>query len=412
MSISKLVYLLLCLSFSLLLNAQRISEKNIRDHIRLLSSDEMKGRATGSKEEQLAADYIAAQFKKYGLTPKGNNETYFCNYTFKHNANPHDTGTANAVDKSGVNVAGYLDNQAAFTIIIGAHFDHLGLGHDKNSLDANPEGKIHNGADDNASGVAGVIELANYFCNNKLKENYNFLFLCFSGEELGLFGSKKYCDNPTIDLNSVNLMLNMDMIGRLNDSTNKLMIYGIGTSPGFVPSIEKCNKKFSLVFDSSGIGPSDHTSFYLKNIPVLHFFTGQHSDYHKPGDDFEKINSNGEVQVLELITDILLDLNTQPKLEFRKTRAPATTSKKFKVTLGIMPDYTFENGGVRVDGVTDGKPAHIAGLIKGDIIIKLGDAKTNNVMDYMKALAEYNKGDTTTVTVKRNEEVITFKVIF
>jgi Zn-dependent M28 family amino/carboxypeptidase len=318
----------------------------------------------------------------------------------------------NIPERKGINVIGFLDNSAVNTIVIGAHYDHLGLGHDHNSLDANPEDKIHNGADDNASGTSGVLELAKYFSENNVKENYNFLFICFSGEELGLLGSKKWCDNPTIDLTKINYMINMDMIGRLNDSTKKLLIYGVGTSPTWVPLLQKTNAYFSIKMDSSGIGPSDQTSFYLKDIPVLHFFTGQHSDYHKPTDDVEKINLAGEKKVLEYIVDLINQTNSLPKLTFAKTASPVSTKSKYKVTLGVMPDYTFEGTGMRIDGVTDNKPAFKAGIKTGDIIIELGGQKINNVQDYMKALSGFNKGDKTIVGVKRGNENLSLALEF
>jgi Zn-dependent M28 family amino/carboxypeptidase len=202
-------------------SAQTIKKKNIEKHIQYLASDKLKGRGTSSPEEKMAADYIAKQFKSYGLKPF--NKSYLKEFTFKKALNPHDTSTAQVKERTGNNVVAFLDNGKPFTIVIGAHYDHLGLGQDKNSLDANPEGKIHNGADDNASGTAGVIELARYFASNKTQEPYNFLFICFSGEELGLIGSKKWCEDPDIDLASVDYMINMDMIGRLNDSTKKLI---------------------------------------------------------------------------------------------------------------------------------------------------------------------------------------------
>ena len=307
---------------------------------------------------------------------------------------------------------GFLDNSAENTIVIGAHYDHLGLGHDHNSLDANPEDKIHNGADDNASGTSGVMELANYFSKNNIKENYNFLFICFSGEELGLLGSKKWCDNPTIDLTKINYMINMDMIGRLNDSTKKLLVYGVGTSPTWIPLLDKTNTYFSMKKDSSGIGPSDQTSFYLKDIPVLHFFTGQHSDYHKPSDDVEKININGEKKVLEYIIELINETNSMPKLTFSKTASPVSTKSKYKITLGVMPDYTFEGVGMRIDGVTDNKPAFKAGIKTGDIIIELGGQKINNVKDYMNALSTFKKGDKTIVVVKRGSENLSLPLEF
>ena len=389
----------------------QINEKHIKKDISYLASDKLKGRGTSSTEEKIAATYIASSFKKSGLVPKGN-DSYFYNFVFKKNSNPHDTTLVNIPERKGINVIGFLDNSAVNTIVIGAHYDHLGLGYDHNSLDANPEDKIHNGADDNASGTSGVLALAKYFSENNVKENYNFLFICFSGEELGLLGSKKWCDNPTIDLTKINYMINMDMIGRLNDSTKKLLIYGVGTSPTWVPLLEKTNAYFSIKMDSSGIGPSDQTSFYLKDIPVLHFFTGQHSDYHKPTDDVEKINLAGEKKVLEYIVDLINQTNSLPKLTFAKTASPVSTKSKYKVTLGVMPDYTFEGTGMRIDGVTDNKPAFKAGIKTGDIIIELGGQKINNVQDYMKALSGFNKGDKTIVGVKRGNENLSLALEF
>jgi aminopeptidase YwaD len=288
----------------------------------------------------------------------------------------------------------------------------LGLGEDHNSLEANPEGKIHNGADDNASGTTGVIELANYFSSNKKTEPYNFLFICFSGEELGLIGSKKWCENPDIDLSKINYMVNMDMIGRLNDSTKKIVVYGVGTSPFLVPMIESVPTSFSVKKDSSGVGPSDQTSFYLKDIPVLHFFTGQHSDYHKPSDDADKINYAGEAQVLDYIVAIIEKSFEYQKLTFSLTRTPDTGRISMKVTMGVMPDYTFEGEGMRIDGVTNNKPAFKAGVQKGDIVKKLGDSSVKDVQTYMKALSNYKKGDTTTLEILRSGETKVLNLTF
>lgn len=406
----KIIYITTLVSLCTTYNAQ-INETQLKKEITFLASDKLKGRGTSTPEEKIAADYIAASFKNSGLIPKGNDK-YLYHFTFKKNSNPHDTTTTNIPERKGMDVIGYLDNGAKYTIVIGAHYDHLGLGHDHNSLDANPENKIHNGADDNASGTAGVLELARYFTSNNKKEAYNFLFMCFSGEELGLLGSKKWCDNPTIDLQSINYMLNMDMIGRLNDSTKKLLVYGVGTSPTWVPLLDKQNSYFSIKKDSSGIGPSDQTSFYLKDIPVLHFFTGQHSDYHKPSDDVEKINIDGEKKVLEYIVSLINETENMPKLAFAKTAAPVSTNSSWKVTLGVMPDYAFEGQGMRIDGVTDGKPASKAGLVTGDIVIELGGEKINNMQDYMKALSKLKKGDKTTVVVKRGKDTLTKEIEF
>lgn len=390
--------------------SQTIQVKNIKENISFLASDKLGGRGTSSPEELIAANYIAAKFKLSGL--KSFNGTYLKSFKYKKNPNAHDTSVVNVQEKTANNVVGFLDNKAPYTIVIGAHYDHLGLGHDHNSLDANPDGKVHNGADDNASGTAGVIALAEYFSKNKTVEPYNFLFVCFSGEELGLLGSKKYCENPDIDLAKINYMINMDMIGRLNDSTKKLLIYGVGTSPSWVPLIDSLKTGFKIIKDSSGIGPSDQTSFYLKDIPVLHFFTGQHSDYHKPSDDIEKINLQGEVDVLVYITQIIEKTFKYQKLGFSKTRNPDVGRAGYKITMGVMPDYTYEGEGMRIDGVSDGKPAQKAGLMKGDVIKKLGGTEIKKVQDYMKALGNFKKGDTAPIEILRNGEVKNLSVTF
>lgn len=388
---------------------QKINITNIKKHISFLSGDNLKGRGTGTEDEVKAANYISEQFKQIGLMPFNN--SYLKSFTFKHNSNPHDTSTKNISEKKAYNVIGYIDNKALTTVVIGAHYDHLGMGHDHNSLDANPEGKIHNGADDNASGTSGVIELARYFASNKQTEAFNFLFICFSGEELGLLGSKKWCDNPDVELSKINYMINMDMIGRLNKE-EKLLIYGVGTSPVWVPLIDSLKTSFSIKKDSSGIGPSDQTSFYLKDIPVLHFFTGQHSDYHKPSDDANKINYKGEVKVLEYIVELVEKTYPYQKLTFTKTRTPDAGKVSFKVTMGVMPDYTFDGEGLRIDGVTEGKPASKAGVQTGDIVKKLGSFPVKDIQDYMKALSNFKKGDSTKVEVLRGTEVKVFDLEF
>lgn len=392
-------------------HGQVIRMDRLQADIEFLANDQMKGRGTSTQEEEMAAQFLAKEFKTIGLESKGT-AGYFYPFHFRSNPNPHDTSTVSMIERNGKNVVGYLDNGAEYTIVIGAHYDHLGLGHDHNSLDANPDGKIHNGADDNASGTAGVLELARYFTENKRKEAFNILFICFSGEELGLIGSKKYCENPTIDLKKVNYMINMDMIGRLNDSTRSLIIYGVGTSADWVPLITARKGNFRIKQDSAGVGPSDQTSFYLKDIPVLHFFTGQHNDYHKPSDDVDKINYAGEKDVLEYIAGLIEETETKPKMQFLATRNPSTNTPKMKITMGIMPDYAWEGKGVHIDGVTDGRPAALAGIKKGDVILEFGDRPINNMMDYMECLAKYEKGSLVPVVIKRGEEVIHLQVQF
>ncbi|MEO6187336.1 MAG: M28 family peptidase [Ginsengibacter sp.] len=312
--------------------------------------------------------------------------------------------------RRGHNILGYIDNGAPETIILGGHYDHLGYGEDHNSLWTGAR-SIHNGADDNASGTAAVIELARLIKNSKLK-NKNYLFISFSGEELGLFGSKYFTDHPTVDLGSVDYMINADMVGRLNDSTHALFIGGYGTSPSWGTILNPNTKIFQVKFDSSGIGPSDHTSFYLKNIPVLFFFTGTHKDYHKPSDDVDKINFLGELQVINYIYSIIERTNKMDKLVFSKTKEPKMDSPHFTVTLGIMPDYTFSGNGVKADAVIDGKIADRAGIKGGDVITKLGDYQTIDLNSYMEALGRFKKGDAARVSILRGTSPMTFDIVF
>lgn len=299
------------------------------------------------------------------------------------------------VPRSGRNVLGYIDNGAAQTIVIGAHYDHLGYGQDRNSLWTG-ELMVHNGADDNASGTALVIETAKLLARSKFKNN-NYLFICFSGEELGLYGSKYFTEHPTIPLESVNFMINCDMVGRLNEDTRAITIGGYGTSPHWA-TLPSSNKFINVKFDSSGIGPSDHTSFYLKNIPVLFFFTGTHTDYHKPTDDADKINYAGTLRIILYIMDVIKDANKSGKIAFSKTREPEMgNSPRFTVSLGVMPDYTYSGKGLKVDGVISGRIAEKAGMKAGDVLTKIGDHEVTDINNYMKALSQFKKGDKTTI---------------
>lgn len=312
----------------------------------------------------------------------------------------------------GHNVIAYIDNGAPNTIIIGAHYDHLGYGEDHNSLYSGGDAQIHNGADDNASGTASIIELGKMIVASKLKNN-NYLFISFSGEELGLYGSKYFTEHPSINLMNANYMINLDMIGRLNDSTHGITIGGYGTSPLWSELLKLDSKYLKVKFDSSGTGPSDHTSFYRKDIPVLFFFTGVHGDYHKPSDDADKINYAGTLQIVKYIYSIIEAGDTKGKLAFAKTReADMSTKASFKVTMGIMPDYTFSGYGVRADGVSEGKLAQRTGLKAGDILVQLGNYKFSDVQTYMETLSKFKKGDATKVKIKRGTEELDFDIIF
>ena len=208
-------------------------------------------------------------------------------------------------------------------------------------------------------------------------------------------------------------MINMDMVGRLNDSTHGLNIGGYGTSPVWGSLLSDKDDFFKIKFDSSGTGPSDHTSFYRKDLPVLFFFTGVHSDYHKPTDDADKINFPGELAVIKYVFHIITETNNRGKLAFTKTRETQSSGRSsFKVTLGIMPDYTFSGSGVRVDGISEGKLAQRTGIKAGDVIIQLGDHKFTDVQTYMEALSKFKKGDATKVKLKRGNDELVFDIIF
>lgn len=514
---------------------------NLKSEISFLSSDKLEGRRMGTPGEKLAYEYLSAQFKKIGLTPKGDNNSFIqafeinegkaimpathlsingdslqiekdffpfifsANGTIEANAspafqekgmpwfldiketldenqnNPHfdlegaireqsiesankgasalivfNSGTVNpelafdgkstttplkipvvfitkeaaqkylsdksssldiklqvsiaGIKRTGHNVIGYIDKGAAKTIIIGAHYDHLGYGEDHNSLwTGKPE--IHNGADDNASGTAAILELSKLLKKSKLKNN-NYLFIGFSGEELGLLGSKYFVKHPTIKLEEVNYMINCDMVGRLNEDTKMITVGGYGTSPLWKDFLPAKTKFLNIKFDSSGIGPSDQTSFYLKNIPVLFFFTGVTRDYHKPTDDVDKINFNGELRIIEYIYDVIEKTNKAGRIEFSKTRDPEIHDTRFTVTLGIIPDYTFEGKGLRIDAVLDGETAQKAGMIAGDVITRLNDFEVTEIYSYMAALQKFKKGDAAKVTLLRGKEVKTFDIVF
>jgi aminopeptidase YwaD len=247
-----------------------------------------------------------------------------------------------------------------------------------------------------------------------LKKN-NYLLIAFSGEELGLLGSKYFTEHPTLKLNSVNYMINMDMVGRLNDSTRALVIGGYGTSPTWQELLNNNTDKsyFRVKFDSSGTGPSDYTSFYRKNIPVLFFFTGIHADYHKPTDHADKINYGGELQLVKWIFSMIETLDKENKLAFTKTNeTPEIGEVRFSVSLGIMPDYSYNGNGVRVDEISDGRPAQLAGLKEGDIIVRLGDFQVSSLQSYMEALSKFKKGDSAKLQYKRGNNLTETAVKF
>mgnify|MGYP003640893717 FL=1 len=404
---------LIALLFLVFLNSckkETVKSVTIKADVTFLSDDALEGRQTGTKGEKAAAEYIAKRLENLGLEGKGTNE-YFQVFSFKPKTNPHQKVNYTVKDGdstiTGTNVLGFINNNAKNTIVIGAHYDHLGYGAEGSLYRG--EKAIHNGADDNASGVAVMLNLAEKLKGNNTNNNY--LFMAFSGEEMGLLGSNYFVKNATIDTEKINYMINMDMVGRLKaDST--LAVYGVGTSPILKQTLKAHNSSFKLIQKESGIGPSDHTSFYNADIPVLHFFTGQHEDYHKPSDDFEKLNYKGMQTISNYIFEVITDLDNNGKLPFRKTKNESEETPRFKVGLGVIPDYLFDGKGMRIDGISEDKPAQKAGLQKGDIVVKLGDSAVVDMMSYMRVLATFEKGNTTKVIVDRKGDMVEAEINF
>ncbi len=306
------------------------------------------------------------------------------------------------------NVAAFIDNHAAQTVILGAHLDHLGYNEDHNALDVN--NSIRNGADDNASGTAGLIELAKIL-QKKSPAHNNYLILHFSGEELGLLGSKYWLEHPTYN-GDFNYMINMDMIGRY-DTARKLTVGGYGTSSQWSTILANVQHSLITHYDSAGSGPSDHASFYRKDMPVLFMFTGSHSDYHKASDDWDKINYEAEGQIIRYVASIIKATDALGKLDFLKTREAAMgRSTKFTVSLGVMPDYAFTGAGVRIEGTSQGKLGEKLGLKGGDVLLQLGEYKLVDVMSYMQALSKFKKGDKTVLVYKRGADELKADIVF
>lgn len=288
-------------------------------------------------------------------------------------------------------------------VVVGAHYDHIGMG-DENSLAASPEPSIHYGADDNASGTAGIIELARAVSASPLKRSV--LFMAFSGEEKGLLGSKHWVSTPTVPLDKIAAMINLDMIGRLKDG--KLNVQGLGTSSLWPAVIDSAKKGLPLTVTTTadGFGPSDHSSFTGKGIPVLFFFTGLHGDYHRPSDTWEKINADGEVTVLTMVERalrIIGDAPTRPDFAKGADKPAATQSSSMalKVTFGVVPDYSDDPQGLHITGVKPGSPAEKGGLEGDDIITAMGATTIKNIYDLMTALGTFKPGDVTIVKVLR-----------
>jgi hypothetical protein len=394
--------------------SDNISVEDITDHVAFLASEELKGREAGTADEAKAANYIADLFRDFGLEPAGDDQTFFQEFTINTSIlnNPHSTDTTGEKRLS-KNVAGLVQGtgDSDEVIIIGAHYDHLGYG-EFGSLYRGDTPRIHNGADDNASGTAGLIELAQYFGKNR--PITDILFLAFSGEEMGLLGSAHYVEEPTVDLDNALAMINLDMIGRMED--DKLIIFGAGTTADWVDILTIANTdSLDLNIVTDGTGASDHTSFYYKNIPVLHYFTDTHSDYHRPSDDVEYINHEGIVASMNHLTRVIEYLDTIDKDQMVFIESPGQQRQSMRLegpTLGVLPDYGFDGKGMKITGTSSGGPGDTSGLQSGDVIIGIGDMMFEDIYGYMEALNAHEKGQLTTITIVREGEEITLELQF
>ena len=381
-----------------------ITIDDFKAHITYLSSDGLAGRSSGTPGDRLAKDYIVNHFTNAGgsaerfvevqehyvsksrLKPKNKVKTYNIIATLPGN------------DKK-------LKNEY---VVIGAHYDSV-----KNTL-----GLIHNGADDNGSGTSMVLELFEKFASEN-NHKRTLVFMAFGGEELGLLGSKHYVNNPTIDLSKVQLMVNLDMVGRM-DEENNVELGGSPSAKNFSSKLHPffVNSKINIIDLGKGIfSRSDHYNFYKKDIPVLFFFTGIHPDYHTATDDEDKINYDGMMEISKVVEPIIAEFaNVEERLVFEtmeeEEQEKMQSPSKMKVTLGIMPDYAFDDKGVKADSVIDNRPGQKAGMIDGDIVIKIKDFDIVDMYKYMEALSKIESGTKTQITVLRDKEEIVLDVQF
>jgi hypothetical protein len=364
-----------------------------------------------------AADQIlASENTSVGVLEKMLNET---RRPFSFRIPGTISGRASVVQKivQSNNVAGILRGNDPFLrdefVVVGAHYDHLGYGGPGSGSRATDTLAVHPGADDNASGVAVILDLARRFSKER-NNRRSLVFVAFGAEETGLIGSRAFVEDSPVDLSKVTAMLNFDMVGRLDSLTHSLGIGGTGTSVEAEEILSRMNKEFSLAFSVEGTGPSDHTSFYMKDIPVLFFSTGSHQEYHTPGDNAERINYKGVDQVAEYAFSVISEIACMNHpLTYREagTKFRSSRGGRFKVTLGIMPDYAgLENRGLRIDAVTKGKPANQAGLQKGDIITAIDGKSVTNIYDYMNRLKNFSVGQTIAVDFIRQEKQLSLIV--
>jgi len=380
--------------------------KRAQSDVKVLAADELGGRLTGTAGADSAAAYLARRFAQVGLQPGPGG--WFQAFTVSKDAPA--VQDANLGELHGKNVIGILPGRDPAlrneTVIVGAHYDHLGLG-GFGAMDPDSSGRVHNGADDNASGAAALLVIAARL--QAAPPARTVVFIAFSGEELGLLGSDYYVKHPLYPLTATEAMINLDMVGRLNNE--KLIVYGTGTATEFPALLDSLNwyAKFDLRPQPEGYGPSDQTSFYAAKIPVLHFFTDLHADYHRSTDDWDKINAKGLVRVADFAAAMTTALGNRPgRLTFVDVPPPApkggsAATSGYGAYLGTIPDMASgEAGGVKITGVSKGSPAELGGMQGGDVITKIGAYDVANLVGMTDALRSYKPGDKVVIVVMRD----------
>jgi hypothetical protein len=389
--------------------------RQVLDDIQFLAADRLGGRMTGSPGADTAAAYLARRLEQAGLQapPTGWLQA------FQVAEDAPMASHAGVGGVTGVNVIGVLPGRDPDlrneTVILGAHYDHLGLG-GAGALDPNNTGYVHNGADDNASGTAALLHVARRLSGNP--PDRTVVFILFSGEELGLLGSAYYTKNPVYPLSQSVAMVNLDMVGRLRD--DKLIAFGAETATEFPALLDSLNwyAGFDLKASGDGYGPSDHSSFYAAQLPVVHLFTDLHEDYHRATDDADKINSDGLVRVADYAATIVQALaNRSEPLTYVAAPAPKPAAQGDRPSgerawFGSIPDMTGGVTGVRFSGVSTGSPAEKAGIQAGDILIRLGEYEIADLQAMSDALGTFKPGDEADVVVLRDGEERRFRIIF
>ena len=413
------ILLLIILSFALVLQAKAQTQDHMRQTVEFLASPELGGRFPATTGDTLASDYLAGKFRSLRLKPVVREKKlkgYYQDFTYGKEEKRTTTHNIVAV------LPGKDRQLRNEYILIGAHYDHLGLGGPGTGSRCPDTVAVHPGADDNASGDAVILELARHF--RKVRPPRSLIFVFFGAEEQGIAGSKSFVEwmrqadsqriNLPADIKGIVAMVNLDMVGRMRDSA--LSVSGTGTSSEFKAMAERAAEQTGLHINSTpdGYGPSDQASFVAADIPVFSLTTGGHMEYHTPADVPSTLNYDGMQQALAFTETLVTQLANLPAAPDYISLPSSNTQShaKFKVTLGLMPDVTGASTvpGVRADIVMPGKPAHMAGMRSGDIIQEIDGKPVNDIQEYMVRLSELQPGTTIPVKVLRGEEILVFQV--